>query len=71
MPVWIQHLLVALIVLACATFVVWQIARTLGGRRSRAGACCSKGCGPEQRAKPQAASQRVVFMPVEMLGRRK
>lgn len=66
MTIWLQHLLVLAITLACATFVVWQSVRTLRGKRSRVGSCCAKGC--DQTAKPQAANQqRIVFFPVEML----
>jgi len=71
MALWLQHLLVGVIVLACAAVVVWQSARALGGKRSKVGGCCAKGCG-EQAAKPlETQGKRVVFMPVEMLSRRK
>ena len=66
MGIWLQHLLVALIVLACASFVVWQTVRALSGKRSKAGGCCATGC-----AEPRPGqSNRVVFMPVEMLKRK-
>jgi hypothetical protein len=66
MALWVQHLLVLLIVLACAGVVIWQSVRTLSGKRSRVGSCCAKGCG--ETAKPQAAkTERIVFLPVEML----
>ena len=69
MPLWLQHLLVGLIVLACASVVIWQSVRTLSGKRSRVGSCCAKGCS--ETAKPQAGKgEKVVFLPVEMLGSR-
>jgi len=65
-----QHLVVILLVAGCLGFVVWQTVRTLRGKRSRIGSCCAKGCA--ETAKPQAAkTERIVFMPVEMLSRRK
>jgi hypothetical protein len=69
MHIWLQHLLALLLVLACATIVIWQIVQSLRGKKSRVGSCCSKGCASEAKAKP--AKERIVFMPVEMLGRRK
>jgi hypothetical protein len=69
MSIWVQHLLVGVIVLACASVVIWQSVRTLSGKRSRVGSCCAKGCG--EAAKSQTPkSERVVFLPVEMLASR-
>jgi hypothetical protein len=71
--IWLQHLLVLLIVAGCLAVVGWQTLQTLWGRKSRIGSCCAKGCDghqqPPQQAKPQA--ERVVFLAVEMLTRRK
>ena len=67
MPLWTQHLLVLLLVAACIGMVGWQLVRGLAGRRSRLGQCCAKGCEP----KPQPGAKRVVFMPVEMLHKRR
>ena len=52
--------------------VLWQGIATLRGRKSALGKCCAKGCDAAS-AKPQAVgkTQRVHFMPVEMLTRRK
>jgi hypothetical protein len=56
---------------------VGQGVRTLAGKKSKLGACCAKGCdagsmrtnpiSSDGGAKPQAANERIVFMPVEML----
>ena len=64
MPVWPQHLLVILIVVACVAFVVYQATRSLAGKRSKIGSCCAKGC---EAPKPNEQQTKVQFMPVEML----
>lgn len=75
MAIWLQNLLVLALVLACAMFVVWQGVQSLRGKKSRVGSCCAKGCGSQSTqpdspaAKPKA--ERIVFMPAEMLSRRK
>ena len=75
MPLALQHVLVLLIVAACVAAVAGQGLRTLRGKKSKLGACCAKGCDAGKpndaadAAKPQAATQRIVFMPVEMLAR--
>ena len=61
----IQHLLVLAIVLACVAVVAVGTARTLWGRRSQLGKCCSKGCASETTSKP--ATERVVFVPSDSL----
>jgi hypothetical protein len=73
MPVWIQHLLVAMIALACIVFVARQAFKTLTLRRGKLGACCAKGCdaAAEQQKKIPADEQRVQFMPVELLSRKR
>ena len=69
MPLWLQHLLVALIVLACVAFVARQMVRTFRLKKSKLGACCAKGCDAGDTPKAQPAA-RVVFMPAEMLRKR-
>jgi hypothetical protein len=64
MPLWPQHLLVILIVVACVAFVVHQATRTLVGKRSKLGSCCAKGCEPPT---PEQQAAKTQFMPVEML----
>ena len=60
-----QNIFVLGVVAACAIFAVGGIVRTLFGKKS----CCAKGCGSVSKsAKPQAA-ERIVFLPVEMLGK--
>lgn len=74
MPLWFQHLLVMLLVSACVAYAIWGAVRTLVGKRSHLGSCCARGCGAGQTDakrsdKLQAAqTQRVVFLPAELLG---
>ena len=69
MPLWLQHLLVVLLVAGCVLVVGWQALQTLWGKKSVIGKCCAKGCPPAA-AEPKA-DQRVHFMPVEMLRKRR
>ena len=64
MPIWLQHLLVLLLVAACAAVVAGQLLRTFRFKKSTFGACCAKGCDAFE--KP-AAAQRVIFLPSDML----
>lgn len=64
-----QHLLVLVIVLACLAVVVGGLVRTLWGKRSQLGKCCSRGCGETTQAKP--AAERVIFFPSNSLRVRK
>jgi len=69
MPILMQHLLVLALVVACVGYVGWQAARSLYGKRSRLGSCCAKGCAS---AKPvSATTERIHFLPVEMLRRKR
>jgi hypothetical protein len=69
MALWVQHLLVLTVVFACAGYAVWGAVSSLVGKKSRIGSCCAKGCAAQlQQAKPEAAG-RVVFLPVELLGK--
>src|SRR5436190_21575581 len=77
MPSWLQHLLVLLLVIGCCAFVARQALASLAGRKSKLGSCCAKGCSAGETAKPAAAAsaapkpERIVFMPIEMLSRRR
>jgi hypothetical protein len=70
MRLFSQHLLVFLIVLACAAVVGWQIVQTFAGRKSKLGSCCSKGCEPSA-PKSQSNQPRPQFLPLESLTRRR
>jgi hypothetical protein len=67
MNVAIQHLLVLLLVLICAGVVGVQAFSSLRGKRSKLGSCCAKGCGESTQTK----GERIVFLPVEMVGRKR
>jgi hypothetical protein len=70
MAIVVQNLLVVLAVGLCAGFLVRQAWLTLAGKRSKIGSCCSKGCGSNEPPKP-GSGERIVFLPAEMLGRKK
>jgi len=70
MPIWLQNLLVVLAVLICAGFLFRQAWLTLAGKRSKLASCCAKGCGAHEPPKP-GSGERIVFLPAEMLGRKK
>jgi hypothetical protein len=70
MSMWLQNLLVILAVAACAGFLARQGWRTLAGKRSKLGSCCSTGCGAHEQKKP-ASTERIVFLPADALGRKK
>jgi hypothetical protein len=70
MPIWLQNLLVILAVAMGAGFLFWQGWRALAGKRSKLGSCCAKGCGAHEPPKP-GSGERIAFLPVEMLGRKK
>lgn len=70
MPVWLQHALVISLALVCLALVLRQLVGTLRGGKSAMGKCCAKGCEPVEK-KEERRGDRVVFMPVEMLSKRK
>lgn len=71
MPLWLQNLLVFALVLACLSFVARQAWNVLSGKRSKLGSCCDKGCGTQPATSAKPKTEKIVFLPVEMLGRKK
>ena len=67
MPVWVQHILVLLAVIAAAAVLLRQGVATLRGRGGKIGSCCAKGCASDTESKAQG--ERVAFLPVESLTR--
>jgi hypothetical protein len=79
----VQHIIVLSVVAVCGVYVVAQFINTLGLKRGRAGACCSKGCdaSPEMpdsalidaSAKPQSGQAEPVahFIPADALRRKR
>jgi hypothetical protein len=70
MSAFLQNLLVIAAVAGCGAFLGRQAWLTLAGKRSRFGSCCSKGCAANE-PKAGGATQKVQFLPAEMLGRKK
>lgn len=74
MPLWLQHILVLALVAAALTVIIRQAIGTLRLRHGKIGSCCAKGCGaPENTGKTPAkpAGERIVFLPVESLTRKR
>jgi hypothetical protein len=67
MPLWTQHLLVILLITACAALLLRQAYRFYRGRST--GNCCSTGCAAAKPAAPQ--QPKTAFLPRELLGRRR
>jgi hypothetical protein len=70
MSLWIQNLIVFSATGGSLSFLIYQGVRHVSGKKSALGSCCAKGCGAAG-APPKPGVERVVFLPVEMLGRRK
>ncbi|HEV8606592.1 MAG TPA: hypothetical protein VGQ99_14555 [Tepidisphaeraceae bacterium] len=66
MPLWTQHLLVILLITACAALLLRQAYRFYRGRST--GNCCSKGCAPTEQ---RPAQPKTAFLPREFLSRRR
>lgn len=72
MPHWTQHLLVLALVAFALVVVARQAIGTLRLRHGKIGSCCAKGCASAQAdAKPKPPGERIVFLPLEALARRK
>lgn len=76
MPLWIQHLLVLALVAGAAFVIARQAVATLRAGKGGFGSCCAKGCQSQSQPRPHQppgapAPERVVFLPVESLGRRR
>ena len=67
MPLWIQHILVLLIVVAALLVLLRQAVGKLRGRGGKLGSCCDKGC--EAHVAPKPGGERMDFLPVESLTR--
>jgi len=71
MSVWLQNLIVFLAVAGCLGYVGWQTTGTLFGRKGRIGSCCAKGCPTTPTGEKKQGGERIVFLPVEALGRKR
>jgi hypothetical protein len=63
----LQNILALTLVSVCGGWSLWQGVKSVRGKRSRLGSCCSKGCGA---GTPQAKVEKTHFLPSEMLRRR-
>lgn len=70
MSVIVQNIVVLVVVLGCLAVVAVQGFSALRGKRSKLGSCCSRGCQPPA-AQGKGKTERIVFLPVEMLGKKK
>ncbi|HUB23904.1 MAG TPA: hypothetical protein VL992_00645 [Tepidisphaeraceae bacterium] len=67
MAVWLQNILAVCLVSACGMWAVWQGVKSVRGKRSKLGSCCSKGCSAGAPAEPTGRTQ---FMPADLLRNR-
>ena len=69
----IQHLIVLTLVAGCLFYLGRGFVRTLSAKRTQFGKCCATGCPMpnEPTAKRQGGGERIVFLPVESLKRRR
>jgi hypothetical protein len=68
MPLWTQHLVVIVAVLACLFAVGRQAFATLRGKPGKLGNCCAKGCGSHPTTAPEIPKgERVAFISSESL----
>jgi hypothetical protein len=65
-----QNILVLVLVLLCVGVVVRGAWKSLMLKRGGIGSCCSRGCG-ENKVAQMPEKQRVVFVPVENLAKKR
>ena len=70
MPLWTQLLLVLTLVAGAAFVVIRGAIGTLKLRHGKIGSCCAKGCAASTAPKTNP-SERIVFLPVESLTRKR
>ena len=74
MPLWLQHTLVLALVAVALAVVVRQAAGALRLRHGKVGSCCAKGCAAtadDARKSSPRSGERIVFLPVESLTRKR
>jgi hypothetical protein len=74
MPLWLQHTLVLALVAVALTVVIRQAVGALRLRHGKLGSCCAKGCAATAdgaRRSSARPGERIVFLPVESLTRKR
>ena len=72
MALWLQHTLALALVAAALVVVIRQAVGALRLRHGKIGSCCAKGCSPPPDQPPAAKpAERIVFLPVESLTRKR
>lgn len=66
-----QHLIVLSVVAGCLFYVGRGFVRTLGAKRTQFGKCCATGCAVPNEPTAKRQGERLVFLPVESLRRRR
>ena len=71
MPLWTQHVLVLGLVAGAAFVIIRGAIGTLKLRHGKVGSCCAKGCAANTPPKATNPTERIVFLPVESLTRKR
>jgi|GEM_PF-1027197 len=75
----IQDIIALALVVACGGWALWQVSKTLRGKKSKLGSCCSKGCGCDATGKTAGTAvegqgpapvEKIHFLPSDMLRKR-
>jgi hypothetical protein len=67
----LQNIIALTLVAGCLLFVIRQAFAALSGKRSKIGSCCAKGCQTPATTPTSPKSERIAFIPVELLIKRK
>jgi hypothetical protein len=70
MSPFLQNLLAILLVALAATYTLFQATKSLRGKASKLGSCCSKGCSSLEKSPTESAQPKTQFLPADMLKRR-
>ena len=66
-----QNIIALTLVAGCLLFVLRQAFAALSGKRSKLGSCCAKGCQTPAVNSTAPKPERIAFLPVELLTKRK
>ena len=71
MALWLQHLVVLAIVAFALFFTARNALSTLRRGTGKFGSCCAKGCAGTESADKPHDGERLVFLPLESLKRKR